>query len=224
MESIKEQFNQISQKYDAQRPKLIPCFEDFYTICLPVIDRHTSLKTVLDIGAGTGLFTQFIYEQRPDLHFTLIDISGEMLAVAKDRFASAGNVTYKELDFSKEPITGKYDLIISALAIHHLEDEQKEVLYQNIFSALNTGGLFINADQVKGRTPWFDNFYKTHWRENISASDLDSTAIHSALERIKLDRFGYLEQQLQMLNHVGFQEVDCIYKHNNFVVLAGLKK
>lgn len=223
MKSMKEQFNQVSKKYDAQRPKLIPCFKDFYTICLLIIERQTSLQTVLDIGAGTGLFTQFIYEQKPNLHFTLVDISSDMLAVAKERFAGAGNVAYQELDFSKEAITGKYDLIISALAIHHLEDEQKKVLYQNIYSALNNGGLFINADQVKGRTPWFDDFYKTHWKETICKSGLDSAAVNSALERIKLDKFGYLEQQLQMLDRIGFQEVDCIYKHNNFVVFGGLK-
>ena len=152
MHSLKEQFNQVSEKYDAQRPKLIPCFQDLYTICLPLIERHPALKTVLDIGAGTGLFTQFIYELHPELQFTLVDISTDMLAVAKQRFAGADNVSYQELDFSQEPFKEKYDLIISALAIHHLEDEQKMQLYQNVYDALNPGGIFINADQVKGRT------------------------------------------------------------------------
>ncbi|QJD97221.1 class I SAM-dependent methyltransferase [Mucilaginibacter robiniae] len=221
--SLKEQFDQVSKKYDAQRPQLIPCFNDFYTICLPLIEELPSLKTVLDIGAGTGLFTQFIYQKRPDLHFTLIDISGEMLAVAKERFAGANNVSFHELDFSKGTIEQKYDLIISSLAIHHLEDSLKEALYQNIYNDLNPGGIFINADQVKGRTSWFDNYYKMQWQETISKSGLDETAINSALERIKLDKFGYLDLQLSMLDKIGFLEVDCIYKHNNFVVFAGLK-
>ena len=223
MHSLKEQFNQVSEKYDAQRPKLIPCFQDLYTICLPLIERHPALKTVLDIGAGTGLFTQFIYELHPELQFTLVDISTDMLAVAKQRFAGADNVSYQELDFSQEPFKEKYDLIISALAIHHLEDEQKMQLYQNIYDALNPGGIFINADQVKGRTSGFDDYYKTKWKTDISTSGLDETAVNSALERIKLDKFGYLEQQLKMLDDSGFGEADCIYKHNNFVVFAGLK-
>ncbi|RYE23139.1 MAG: class I SAM-dependent methyltransferase [Sphingobacteriaceae bacterium] len=224
MNLIKEQFGQVSKKYDGQRTKLIPCFNDFYTICLPIIDRLPHLKTVLDLGAGTGLFTHFIYQQRPDLHFTLVDLSGEMLAVANERFAGVTNVSYKELNFSGTTITEKYDLVISALAIHHLEDEQKAALYQNIYNALNPGGIFINADQVKGRTPWFDNYYKTHWQETISSSGLDEDAISSVLKRNKLDKFGYLEEQLQVLDYVGFKETDCIYKYNNFVVFAGLKK
>jgi tRNA (cmo5U34)-methyltransferase len=221
--SLKDQFDAVSTKYDTQRPKLIPCFNDFYTICLPLLDRSLSLKTVLDIGAGTGLFTQFIYQQRPDLHFTLLDISGEMLAVAKERFSKADNVEYVEADFSHNPIDQKYDLIISGLAIHHLENSQKEFLYRNIYQALNPGGIFINADQVEGRTPWFDSFYKSHWHETISQSGLDNDAINRAMERVKLDKFAPLELQLQMLENVGFQDVDCLYKHNNFVVFAGLK-
>ena len=223
MHSLKDQFNQVSRKYDVQRPKLIPCFNDFYTICLPIINRHKHLQHVLDIGAGTGLFTQFVYQQRPELQFTLIDISNEMLAVAKERFAGAGNVTYQEQDFANQPLTGKYDLIISALAIHHLDDEQKETLYKKVYDALNHGGMFINADQVTGRSDWFDDYYKSHWRETISTSGLDPTAVDNALERVKLDRFAKLEPQLQMLEQIGFSQVDCIYKHNNFAVFAGLK-
>jgi tRNA (cmo5U34)-methyltransferase len=224
MKSLKEQFDEIAQKYDAQRPKLIPCFNDFYTICLPIINKLPSLKTVLDIGAGTGLFTQFIYEQRPDIHFTLIDISAEMLTVARERFAGADNVTYNELDFTKGLDGHKYDLIISSLAIHHLEDSQKAALYKNIFAALNPTGIFINADQVKGRTPWFDRYYKTHWEETILQSDLNETELSNAYERIKLDKFGHLQHQLIMLDEAGFKDVDCIYKHNNFVVFAGFKE
>ena len=146
-----------------------------------------------------------------------------MLAVAKERFAGAGNVTYQEQDFANQPLTGKYDLIISALAIHHLDDEQKETLYKKVYDALNHGGMFINADQVTGRSDWFDDYYKSHWRETISTSGLDPTAVDNALERVKLDRFAKLEPQLQMLEQIGFSQVDCIYKHNNFAVFAGLK-
>lgn len=223
MNNIQEQFNSVSKKYDSQRRYLIPCFDDFYTVCLPLVDQLKSAKKVLDIGAGTGLFSQFIYQQNSALHFTLVDISSEMLALARERFAGLNNFAFKELDFSVDPIVGNYDLIISALAIHHLEDDQKALLYQNIFSALNPGGLFINADQVEGRGDWFDDFYKSNWKETVKKSGLDEHAIERAFERIKLDKFAKLETQLQMLEQSGFSDVDCIYKYNNFVVITALK-
>eukprot|EP01037_Dinobryon_pediforme_P014787 gene14787-14919_t len=223
MGTLKEQFNQISKKYDSQRTRLIPCFHDFYTACLPVIGRFPQIKSVLDIGAGTGLFSQFIYQQNPDLHFTLMDISGEMLSVAKERFAGLPNFEYLESDFSNTVISKNYDLIISALAIHHLEDEQKVFLYANIYQALNPGGIFINADQVTGRTDWFDDYYKSNWRETIKISGLEQTAIDQAFERVKLDKFATLGAQFRMLETAGFAQTDCIYKSNNFVVFVGIK-
>ena len=223
MSNITDQFNSVSKKYDEQRKYFIPCFDDFYTICLPMVKSLTHAKRVLDIGAGTGLFTKFIHTERNDLHFTLTDISMEMLAIAKERFAGLDNFEFGEYDFSAGPIEGKYDLIISALAIHHLEDGQKAKLYQYVFDALNDGGVFINADQVEGRTKWFDQYYKTNWKETVINSGLDQKAIDAAFERIKLDKFARLEPQLQMLEHAGFKEADYIYKYNNFVVMVARK-
>ena len=223
MSNITDQFNSVSKKYDEQRKYFIPCFDDFYTICLPIVKSLTKAKRVLDIGAGTGLFIKFIHEERNDLHFTLTDISTDMLAVAKERFAGLDNFEFGEYDLSAGPIAGKYDLIISALAIHHLEDEQKAKLYGYVFNALNDGGVFINADQVEGRTTWFDDYYKSNWKEAVINSELDQQAIDKAFERIKLDKFAKLEPQLQMLEDTGFTEADCIYKYNNFVVMVACK-
>jgi len=223
MTDIKEQFNSVSKKYDSQRKFLIPCLDDFYSACIPIIAQLPTAKHVLDIGAGTGLFTQYIYQQRSDLHFTLTDISTDMLTVAKERFAGLDNFIFGDYDFLAGPISGKYDLIISALAIHHLENEQKAILYGYVFDALNDGGIFINADQVEGRSPWFDSFYKSHWKHTVNQSGLAQDAINSAFERIKLDKFGKLELQLQMLESAGFRATDCIYKSNNFAVMAAIK-
>jgi tRNA (cmo5U34)-methyltransferase len=223
MSNIKEQFSSVSKKYDAQRKYLIPCFNDFYSACLPLVKSLTHAKKVLDIGAGTGLFSQFIYDLNPDLHFTLADLSGEMLDVARKRFDGAASFEYLELDFSKAALPGKFDIIISSLAIHHLEDTDKAKLYKNVYLALNDGGLFINADQVAGKNLLFDSLYKYHWRETVTHSGLDHEALIQAFERTKLDKFAPLETQLQMLENAGFNEVDCIYKNMNFAVFGGFK-
>jgi tRNA (cmo5U34)-methyltransferase len=224
MNDLKEQFNSISKKYDSQREYLIPCFREFYTACLPFVQNLAHAETVLDIGAGTGLFSQFIHEANPHLKFTLIDVSSQMLDVARERFRSENNFEFVELDFSKEPLPGKYDLVISALAIHHLEDIDKAKLYKNVFDVLNDGGLFINADQTAGRTMLFDDLYKNNWRETVSHSGLDRESLAQAFERTKLDKFALLSDQLKWLEKAGFTDVDCIYKNMNFVVFGGYKR
>jgi len=223
MNEIKEQFGNVSKRYDSQREFLIPCFQDFYTACMPLVRSLTHAKTALDIGAGTGLFSQFIHREKPNLKFTLLDVSGQMLNVAKERFEGESNFEYIELDFGKDALPGKYDLIISGLAIHHLEDADKAKLYKNIYKALNDGGLFINADQVAGRNLLFDSLYKYNWRETVTHSGLDHEALIQAFERTKLDKLAPLETQLHMLEKAGFNDVDCIYKNMNFVVFGGFK-
>jgi tRNA (cmo5U34)-methyltransferase len=111
-----------------------------------------------------------------------------MLSVAKERFNGMNNFDFIELDLSKDKIPGKYDIIISGLAIHHLEDAAKLQLYINIYKALNEDGLFINADQVSGRSMLFDSLFKYEWRETVSGSGLDHEALIQAFERTRLDR------------------------------------
>jgi tRNA (cmo5U34)-methyltransferase len=223
MSTIKEQFNEVSAKYDQQRPYLIPCFADFYGAANALLANRPQARTVLDVGAGTGLFSYFLYQQRPELEFTLVDLAPEMLAVARQRFAGLPGFAFQELDFATQPLPGRYDVVVSSLAIHHLPDAEKATLYQRIYDALNPGGLFINADQVLGRTAGFDAFNRQHWARTVQASGLPEEAIQRAFERIKLDDFGTLEAQLQMLETAGFPEVDCVYKNLNFVVLAAVK-
>jgi tRNA (cmo5U34)-methyltransferase len=223
MSDVREQFGNVSKKYDSQRKYLIPCFEDFYKTSLPLIKSVTNAKSVLDIGAGTGLFSQFVYKENPHLQFTLADISDQMLSVARSRFNGLDNFDFIELDLSTDEIPGKYDIIISGLAIHHLSDADKQKLYKNIYEALNEGGLFINADQVTGRTMLFDSLYKYQWRETVSHSGLEHDALIQAFERTKLDKMAPLETQLKMLEKAGFNEVDCFYKNLNFAVFGGFR-
>ena len=223
MEEVRDQFNLISKEYDRQRPYLIPCFHDFYTACYPLIKRLPNVNTILDLGAGTGLFSYFIYLIRPELSYTLTDLAPEMLKAAEERFKGLKNFQFHELNFATDELPGKHDIIISALSIHHLEDGDKKKLYKKVYESLNEGGLFINADQVLGRSGGFDSFYKETWKESVKESGLEEAAIESAFERMKLDKFAPLESQLDMLAEAGFNEIDCIYKNQNFAVFAGVK-
>lgn len=60
MGNIKSTFNDIAGIYDNQRRKLIPCFDDFYNSAVSVIQLDLKSPRVLDIGAGTGLFSSFL--------------------------------------------------------------------------------------------------------------------------------------------------------------------
>lgn len=216
-------FDEIASNYDNQRRKLIPCFDDFYHIPVSIASTTVESPNILDIGAGTGLFTSFMLEKYPKANVTLIDISEKMLEVANSRFKNNTNVKYIVDDYTKHKFEDTFDIVISSLSIHHLMDVDKKDLYYKIFSIMKENSLFINADQVLGNTPYFDTVYKEDWKKKIESSGLSKTEIMSAYERTSLDKMSTLDVQITWLKEIGFTDVDCIYKYFNFVVLMGRK-
>jgi tRNA (cmo5U34)-methyltransferase len=223
MNEIQRKFDDISKKYDEQRKKFIPCFDDFYRVSVSVASANVENPEILDIGAGTGLLSAFLMERYPEASFTLIDISEKMLDVAKDRFRGNSNVKYIVADYSKYQFAEKYDMVVSALSIHHLKDEEKKEIYKKSYSLLKQNGILINADQVYGETLFIENLNKKIWRQYIEDSGLPEEEILAGYERIKLDKESTLHQQMNWLKEAGFCDISCIYKFYQFAVMFGRK-
>ena len=217
--SVESQFNSIARLYDKQRPSLIPCFSDFYGVAVDNINLSTSAPEILDLGAGTGLFSEFILQKYPNAKITLVDLSQKMLDIAQKRFSSNKNINIIQGDFSTFKGEKLYNAVISSLAIHHLEDKTKVELYNTIFSLLKPDGIFINAEQVAGESEYFSRLYDQEWRRKVENSSLSREEIDASYERIKLDKRTPVSTQLKWLKNAGFKEVDCLYKYYDFAVL-----
>ncbi len=62
--NIEEQFNLISEEYDCNRRKFLPCFDDYYESSTRIIlSNFGAPKSVLDLGSGTGLLTYYWYKE-----------------------------------------------------------------------------------------------------------------------------------------------------------------
>jgi len=222
---VKEGFDKGAKDYDSARKQLIPCFDEFYAIALNVIPFHKkeSIK-VLDLGAGTGLFSHIVAQSYPKAEFVLCDLSGAMLEEAKSRFSKCeSKVEYVTKNYATEPIDGKYDLVISALSIHHLTDLEKEALFNKVFFSLNENGMFINVDQVLGDTALIEEHYRNEWLKQVKEKGVTDTSLELALERMKEDKMSTLSQQLTWLKGTSFTEVNCWYKNYSFVVYSACK-
>jgi len=224
MQTIQQSFNAVSEKYDRQRPILIPCFDDFYGMALTLSDEAKNVGSILDVGAGTGLMSALFAGKYPAAEITLVDFSENMLSKARDRFQGNDKIHYLQADFSTVDLEEtKYDLIVSGLAIHHLEPELKQLLFQKIYCALKPNGLFINADQVKGATDFSERIYTENWRNHVLNSPLTEEEKDSAFKRVALDIMSPLADQLKWLHDAGFSEANNYYQYFNFVVFAAKK-
>lgn len=221
--SVKHLFDIVAQDYDMQRKQLIPCFDDFYGMALDLMESSKDTPHILDLGAGTGLLSGMVLQKYPNARLTLMDISEKMLRMARRRFADTDQVQYVVGDYTKHAFTSSYDMIISSLSIHHLTHAEKKNVFGTVYKMLEPGGLFINADQVQGRTPETDAYYRERWLDAIHKSGLSDEAISASIERRKVDINAKLEDQLLWLEEAGFSVADCMYKYLDFVVFYAQK-
>jgi len=225
MEHIRTAFNATASRYDAQRQWVIPEFDVFYGAAIRAADWPGSRPAILDIGAGTGLLSALLLQRYPDASLTLLDISDQMLMVAHERFSKNQNVRYIAGDYSTGDLGGQYDLICSALSIHHLSHEDKQQLCRRIYDALNPCGVFVNADQAAGETPALDREYMRYWDGFIRNGPLGTDEQAEILKRrASLDRNAKLSVQLQWLDDSGFVDIDVVYRNRTFVVITAGKR
>lgn len=224
--SIQSCFDAVASRYDASRRLLIPCFDDFYGVAASLLPfANQEAITVLDLGAGTGLFTALLAESFPQATFTLVDVAGKMLAEARQRLATRGpRCTFLTADYRNHEFPERYDAIVSALSIHHLEPEEKSTLFGNVYRWLRPGGIFVNADQVAGETPAIDRRYREVWEQQVQERGIAAEEWQAAQERMKEDRMSPLSFQLAALRDAGFQEVNCWYQHYSFAVFSGRRQ
>jgi tRNA (cmo5U34)-methyltransferase len=224
MEEVKKAFDEGASRYDAQRRLIIPDFDGFYGAAIWAVAWPGSTPSVLDIGAGTGLLSQRILERYPESTLTLLDISENMLDMARHRFMARSNIRFLVMDYSREDFLEKYDIVISALSIHHLSASDKKDLYRRIFTTLNKGGVFVNAEQVQGETTWMHCRNIEYWDMFIQQSGLSQEEIGQVrLRRDTYDRMEKLSIQLQWLRDIGYSDVDVVYKNRPFAVFCGRK-
>ncbi len=227
---IEKQFNLIAAEYDANRRRFIPCFADFYQTSTALIangvNRDDNLpvpQRILDLGAGTGLLAYFWYQHFPAAEYLLVDIAEEMLAVARQRFAGLANVSYQILNYADKLPEADFDVIVSALSIHHLTDAEKARLFARIYAKLPSGGLFVNYDQFCAEQSAINGWFNTYWENQLHQSGLTENDIELWQERRKLDKECSVEAEAAMLQDCKFREVKCLYTYHKFSVIAAIK-
>lgn len=215
-------FDNRAADYDRNRRQVIPCFDDFYDTFADVLPFAPDAKIrILDLGAGTGLLTACLAARFGQAHCVLADSSKGMLAKARERFAGEARFEFQVLDFGAQPLPTSFDVVASALAIHHLPGEEKLALFRKVRASLNPGGAFLVGDLVLGPSPQSEALYQRIWAERAKKAGLSDADWRASVASRNADRTSTLTVQLDWLRAAGFADVDCWYKSFVFAVFGG---
>ncbi len=221
---ITERFDRVALNYDEQRKFFIPCYDYYYETSISFLSHcRNDFNSVLDLGAGTGLLTKHLFKEFPSAFFTLIDISDKMLEIARLRFENNVNIEYIIADYSEVLPQKKFDLIASALSIHHLENNSKIKLYSMIYEHLQNDGFFINLDQFNSNSLLINEHYNQWWYQYIENSSISENDRKLWLERRELDKENTIDETISMLKNIGFKDCECIYSFMKFGVVLAIK-
>ena len=168
-------------------------------------------RRILDLGTGDGRLLALLQADRPEMRGVGLDFSELMLDAARDRFAGDERIELVSHDLAQPlPALGSFDVVVSSMAIHHLEHERKHSLYSEVFDLLEPGGVFANFEHVAS---------PTHRLHLAFFAAIDEPLEHEDPS----DRLLDVETQLRWLREHGFEDVDCYWKWLEMALLVGLK-
>ena len=213
-----------ASEYDISRRRLIPCYDLFYATAAELAERSIKVPSpaILDLGAGTGLLSEFVMQKVGNASLSLLDESPDMLSKAQQRLAQYNPRLFIQPMTDPLP-NGEFHAVISSLAIHHLDDKEKRDLFKRIHQSLASGGVFINGEQILGTSAWQQKLYEDTHLDGARALGSDEEEIRAAQERMTYDKCATLADQILWLKETGFQNADSFFHSFRFAVYAGWK-
>ncbi|MCL2045864.1 MAG: bifunctional N-acetyltransferase/class I SAM-dependent methyltransferase [Oscillospiraceae bacterium] len=212
LEEMSAFFNIRADSYDSHMLEGLG-LEEFYEKIADYFE--TPIKRILDLGSGTGLELESLFELYPEMEATCIDLSQEMLNILADKFAG------KKLNlicgsFFDEDFGGPFDNVISTYALHHFDEKEKLELYTKIYNAMAPGAQFILGDYT----------VKTLERQKEILAAYEKIFINQGLNEDTLYHYDLpftVETEIGLMKEAGFASTE-IAEHTEYRAIIIARK
>ena len=212
-------------KYDARIRSLIPLYDELIAeVARALVHASRPVRTVVDLGIGTGALARACLEHASGTRVWGIDADPDMLAIARARLAGQSRrVTMTTGSFLDEALPS-CDAIVASYSLHHIRTARaKLAFYRRCYRALRPGGVLINGDCAPASTPrgfardldvWFSHLGKTFGSRARGRRVYESWAGE--------DTYVPLAEEIRLLQRAGFA-VDVPWRRSPFAVIVGCR-
>lgn len=195
-------------------------------------------RVIVDLGCGDGALGRSLFAHYPEAQIVFADFSEPMLAVARAKLGSQPRCSVVKADFStgewREALTGfgPVDAVVSGFAIHHLPDQRKREIYEEIFGLLETGGVFLNLEHVSSPTLaveglfdqyFIDHLHRFHLERDPAKTRPEIAETYYNRPDLAENILAPLDRQCDWLRELGFADVDCFFKVFELALFGGRK-
>jgi tRNA (cmo5U34)-methyltransferase len=193
---------------------------------------------VVDIGSGDGRLGAALLDGFPQATLLALDGSEAMRAGATrllrsfERRAAVRSFELASPDWWD--LMRGADVIVSSLALHHLNDEKKQYLFRAAAERISARGALLVADLVEPQHPIVRRLFEESW-EMSARQQADATHAPDQLAAFHAHRWNHfrfpdstdhpspLFFQLVWLKHAGFAIAECVWAAAGHVVYGGFK-
>jgi tRNA (cmo5U34)-methyltransferase len=194
---------------------------------------------ILELGAGEGLLAAALMARFPHASLTALDGSESMRREATKRLAAFGARAHvaafdlPTLDWWDRMFG--VDLIVSSLALHHLNDAKKQYFYKAAAERMSPGGALLVADLIDPQHPAARAAAADRW-DALARQQADSIGAPALYQRFLDEQWNHfrhpdaadqpaaLMHHLVWLRHAGFGAVDCMWMDAGHAVFGGFKQ
>lgn len=160
-------------------------------------------EKLLDIGCGTGLELDKIFERFPQLYVTGVDLSEQMLNKLSEKHKNRNLSIIRANYFTYDLGEACYDVAISFETLHHYEKEKKKQVFARLCRSLKEGGVYLECDYIASS-------------EEIERLCFEECARRRKRDGIPPDTFVHfdtpltLEHEMQAMREAGFSKVELV--------------
>ncbi|MBI4403682.1 MAG: class I SAM-dependent methyltransferase [Deltaproteobacteria bacterium] len=219
-----EFWGELAVEYDDIIRRLVSPYPAMVWALLNYLPEGFVPKRILEFGCGTGNLTAVLRRRWPDSAIVVVDAAESMLAKTKERIGELGlelvNSRFEDLAFG----SNEFDYITSSLSLHHLSQEQFQILLRKSHSWLKPGGFFGLLDCVRAES---DRLYKraeNHWIDLAKKHGLSDKEMAEQIAHHKAhDHYPILIDLPQWFRESAYEEVDILWRYCIWAVLQARK-
>lgn len=205
-------------QYDERIRTFIPDYEEMLDVAAEVVPG--SVRTIVDLGTGTGALASRCIEQAPRAHVVGIDSDSGILAAAHGRLQDRG--CFLCADFVAAPLP-ECDVVVASFALHHVRTRPaKTALYRRARGALRRGGLVITVDCHPASDADVAREQHRAWRAHLENFYSRARAISLLKAWSREDFYVPLEAEIGLMRQAGLR-TEILWRKGAFAVIVGKK-
>ena len=192
---------------------------------------------MIELASGEGLLEHALLRAFPNANLLALDGSDSMRQTATHNLAEFKNrVRVDAFDIHDsvwhEHINGA-DVVLSSLCVHHLDGDEKQMLFTETANRISERGMLLLADLIAPQRPEAKDFFAATL--DASAKTQSENGLEAGYELFlkrgwnhflspsPVDKPSPLFHQLQWMQAAGFAVVDCFWMQAGHAIYGGYK-